>query len=234
MLAHEEVRVNLVLRRNGEVQHGVLETVLGLSLRILVDGSGVTQSPVVIGIIGQGLSEVRLSFKVIVAVREPAPSCLVVTIAVRAHKRALDISKECRRRRGSLVVALRCSVVAEVTGLVSKRDVESHTQVAHKRDVGIEAHVQAVHIVVLQGTLCRCVAYRQVVVGHSVATLNVDAVVLRNGRMVDVIRPIGVLVILVVIVVVLILNEELELTVGRVGSLQHLRSIAAVLTCVHD
>ena len=64
------------------------------------------------------------------------------------------------------------------------------------------------------------IAYRQVVVGHIITTLHVNAVVLGQGRMVDKVFPIGILVVLGVIIVVRILVEELELANGCVGGLQ--------------
>ena len=128
MLAHEEVACNLQFRRHREVQHRCLETVLGISLSILVDSCGVAQLPVVVVVVGQGLAQVRLRVDVEVLLRETAGTRLVVTIAVSTHEGALHVSQERRSDRRTLVITLGRTVVTDVACLVSKRSIEANRQ----------------------------------------------------------------------------------------------------------
>ena len=58
MLREGEVTGEAELRGDRQVQHGVLQAVLVLTVAILVDGCGVTQLPVVVLVVGQRLGEV--------------------------------------------------------------------------------------------------------------------------------------------------------------------------------
>ena len=168
------------------------------------------------------------------AVGEASPTRLVVTVAVSTHEGTLHVCQESGRRRCTLIVTSRCTIVADVAGLVRERSVEAYRQGLRQRDVSIEADVQAVHVIVLQRALCCRVTHRQVVVGHSVTTLDVDTVVLSHGCMVDKVLPVRILVVLVVVVIVLVFLQELERADGCVGGLQQLRCIAAVLVGIHN
>ena len=161
-----------------------------------------------------------------------------MTIAVGAQEGALHIGQERRSNRSTLVVGLRSAIITDVTCLVGKRSIEAHLQLLGQVNIGIEANVQAIHVIVFHRTLSRSITYREVVVSHFVTTLNVDAVVLGHRRAIDIILPVSVLVVLVIIVVLLallveLIFQELELTERGVGRFQHFRSIAAVLACVH-
>src|SRR5574344_1518326 len=111
VLTCEKVRCDLVLWRNGQIQHRVLEAVLVVSLAVLIDGSRVTYLPVVTIIVSQCLAQVRFLFNVIVNVREASVPCLIMAITVSAHKRALHVSQERRRRRCALIIARRSTVI---------------------------------------------------------------------------------------------------------------------------
>ena len=172
-----------------------------------------------------GLVQVVLIVDVEVGVADQTAA----SVAVRTQHGALGIGKEGGGGRRALVVAGGCTVVAQVARLVGKRGVEAHVELACQLDVGVEAHVQTVHVVHLQRALGVAVAHGEVVVGHVVTTLHVDAVVLGDGRAVDMVLPVGVLVVLRVVVVVGILVEELEGTVRGVGGLQQLGGVAAIV-----
>ena len=228
MLRKGEVTGQTELWCHRQVEHRVLQTVLILSLAILVDSSRVTQLPVIILIVGQSLGQVRLLFNVKVTVGKTSH-----TIAVGAHERALDISQETRSGGCTFVIAGRGTVVTDATGDVTKRSIESDRETLTKRDVCVESDIQTSHIIVLQCALLINVTYREVVVSHSVTAFYIDTIVLGHGRVVYKVLPIGILVVLSVIIVVWVLFQELERTVAGVGCLQHFRGIASVLFCIH-
>ena len=156
------------------------------------------------------------------------------TVAVRAHKRALDIRKEAWSRWRAFVIAEGGTIVTDVTGDVAKRCVEADGETLTERDVRIESDVQTTHVIVLQCTLLVDIAYGEVIVGHSVTAFHIDTIVLGHGRVVHQVLPVGILVVLGVIIVGRILVEELKRTVAGVGGLQHLRGIASVLLSIHN
>ncbi len=220
--------VELELRRDAEVDHGVLEAVLVFGLTILQDGHRVGQLPVVILHMGQRLAEVVLVGDVEEGVADRA-----ARISVGREHGALHISQE--RGRGGCAVGVvgRRTVVAEVARLVGKACVEAHTELARELDVGVEADVQTAGAIVLQRALVVGIAQRQVVVGHVVTALHVDAVVLRDGRAVDLVLPVGVVVILGIIIIGGILVEELEVGDGCARCAEEVGGIALELACIH-
>ena len=233
VLADGESAVDLVLRRDGEVEHGVLKAVLVLALRVFQDGCGVAQSPVVVVVAGHDLVEIALACDVELRVGEAAGAGLVVTVAVGAHEGRLDVGQERGVAGRAFFVARGSTIAAQVARDIAERGVEADIELLRQRDVGVETHVEAAHAVLLHRALRIAVAHRQVVVGHVVTTLDIDAIVLRDGGVVDVVLPVGVLVILVVIEIGGILVEELELADGGVGGVEHLGDVAAILPGIH-
>ena len=158
---------------------------------------------------------------------------LSTAIAIGAEERTLDVCQEARCRRCALIIRLRRTVITDITRAVGKRSVEAYAESRCQRDVGIETDVQAIHIVEFQRALLSDIAHREVVAGHGVATLDIDAVVLGHGGVIDQVLPVGVLMVLVIIIVVGILIEEAECTVRGVCRLEQLRGIATILVGIH-
>ena len=227
VLLQAEAGAEVEAGRHGNVEHGVLETVLVLGIAIGIEGVGVAQ-PVVVGlVVVQGLIEIALVVHVEVVAQT------ATGVGVGAEEGALGIGQERGRRDGAVAIGGGRAVVAQVAAQVRERGVEAGVELLREVDVGVEANVQPVHRVVVERALGVGIAQRQVVVGHVVATLHVDAVVLGEGRAVDLLLPVGLVVVLAVVIVVGILVQELEVAHRGVGGLQHFRGIAAILLGAH-
>ena len=161
-----------------------------------------------------------------------------IIVCIGIEERRLDQAKERRRRDRTSGKVLGCTVVEHVAIDLGVRHIETRGKVAHHIDVGVETYVQAVKAILACRTLSIGIAEREVIHTHVVTTLHVDVVVLGQRGMIDLLRPVSVVVVLHVVILRRILNEELErLRVGIVLNIristQHLRSIDAILVSIH-
>ena len=160
---------------------------------------------------GKGLLEVILIGDV-----EERIAHLTASISIRREHGALHVGQEGGRRGCSVSVVGGRTIVAQVACLVGKAGIEAYAKSLGELDVGVEADVQTAGTVVLQRTLIIDITQREVVVGHIVTTLHIDVIVLREGCAVNVVLPIGIVVILGIVIIRRILVEKLE--VGDGGS----------------
>ena len=228
MLAHKEMLVKLELRRNSQVDHGILPTVFVFSISILIDGVWITQLIIIVGIFCQGLVQIGLVADVEIAVAQHA-----IGIGVWTQHRTLDISQERRSGRSTLVIALRCAIVADIAGLVGKRGIKCHAKLISQSNICIESDVQAVLVVKLQWSLIGHIAQAQIVVCHIITTLYIDIIVLGEGITIHPILPVGIVMILRIIIIGRVLVEELEVGNLGAGGGQQIRSIALILRRIH-
>ena len=100
-------------------------------------------------------------------------------------------------------------------------------------DVGIESHIDTVHVIVFQRTLLLDETNREVIHGDIVTTLDADGVVLVEGIAIDLFFPVGVVVILLIIVIARVLIQETEIAHAGACTFQQLRGIASILVGIH-
>ena len=161
-----------------------------------------------------------------------------IIICVGVEERRLDECQEGGRRDGACGEVLRSTIVEDVAVDLGKRHIEACGELVDDIDVGVETHVQTVEAVFLSRALSIGIAQREIVHTDVVTTLHVDVVILVQRRAVDLLLPVGVVVILGVVILRLIIDEELEYQrVGvvvdvRIGA-QHLSGIEAVLAGIH-
>ena len=86
--------------------------------------------------------------------------------------------------------------------------------------------------------LCVGVTKREVIHTNVITTLHVDGVVLRHGSVINLLRPVGVVVVHIIIVALGIIDQEADVIGShlaadvRIGT-EHLRGIQAILRSVH-
>jgi len=226
-----EVVGKLPLRHhvNGEV--GVLGLVLVVAGAILQDGEGVGQR-LVAQRVGRSLAAGQ---DVVVAAEQAGKLANGGVILVGSHQRRLDEGQGRGRRDGTGREVGGEAIVVHITISTRDGDVETGGEVPQDLDVGVETHVHAVEAALLQRVLRVDIAHGEVVHAHIVATLHVDAVVLRQRVAIDLVGPVGVVVVGVVVVAVGIVVEEVEvLILLDVGNgAQQLGSIGAILRGIH-
>ena len=151
-------------------------------------------------------------------------------------ERCLDKRKQRGRRDGCHREILGCAVVEHVAVDLRIGHVEARRELVDDIDVCVEAHVQAIEVVFASCALRVGVAEREVVHTHVVATLHIDAVVLRDSRVIDFLRPVGVVVVFPVVVFARIVVEELKvfLIIANLGmGSEHFRGVESVLRSGH-
>ncbi len=165
-------------------------------------------------------------------------SVLVRIVRVGTDKRCLDKSKHVGRSDVARGVVLSPAVVAEVVGVAGVREVDARNEVLEQVNVGIETDVQTVEVVAACRSVALGVAEREVVHGDFVTTVYAHLVVLRKRIVVEVLLPVGLVVVEIIVEAIGVVVEEVDglragvaLAVG--DGTDEFREVIAVLVGVH-
>ena len=135
-------------------------------------------------------------------------SLVTEEVSVGINKRRLDKSQYVGRSDVLARIARCPSVVAEVIGVAHISHVQSCCEAVEEIDVGVEADVQTIEIILLCCSFALAVTQREVVHCYLITTLHVHAVVLRKGSLIEWFLPVGLVVIESVEEAVLVFIEE--------------------------
>ena len=191
MLADGEMLVELVFRHDGEHDETVALRVTVLSFTMLKDGRGV----------GQAATSLEHSLKIVVGLGKIVAQLAMLVVGIRRKEGRLGEREEARRGDDTRKGGERSTVVAQSAVDIAIGGIEPHVETFGHLDVGVESHVEPRIVVLHKGALAKCISHREVITGDIVTTLYVDAIVLGEGIVVDLLRPVGLVVILVVIVI---------------------------------
>ena len=111
-------------------------------------------------------------------------------------------------------------------------DIKLRAQIIKNADVSVETNVHSVEVILSGSILCIQVTERKVIHTHIITTLYVDAVVLCHSIVINLVRPVCIIMIYIIIVAIGIVIEEAEvylLLLNAVNCTNHLSSIAAIL-----
>ena len=230
VLTQGEVAVELVARRNAEADHTVTGLVAVLAVAELQDAQGVGQAHGVgkqLAVVLKHLAHIGIGIGQIVAL------VAVDVEGVGSEEGRLDQREEAGRRDGTYRQVLFRTVVAQVAVDVAIGSVEAHAEVADDLDVAVQSHVEAREVVATQRSIAQGVAHREVVVGYIVTTLHVDAVVGDEGVVIDLVRPVGIIMIGIIIIIGGIAVDEFQVLHVAGKSREHLGSIEAIVLGTH-
>ena len=135
-------------------------------------------------------------------------SLVTEEVSVGINKRRLDKPQYVGRRNVFARIAGCPSVVAEVIGVAHIGHVQSCGEAVEEIDVGVEADVQTIEIILLCSSFALAVTQREVVHCYLITTLHVHAVVLRKGSLIEWLLPVGLVVIEIIEEAILIFVEE--------------------------
>ena len=209
-------------RGNGDVEGAGLLTVLVARLAVGVDGYGVGPRAVE-----------RQPFGKVVGILDERRQLPLLVVAVGMEEGALDESEEAWSEDGAGGEVLGGTVVAQVAPRLAVGYIEARTEAVGEPYIGIEAQPQAVEVVAPEGALRIHIAQREAVVGHLVASLHADVVLLRQRLAVQVVVPARFVVVLLIEIVVGIVLEELERRLARGRAPNQFRGIEAEGAGVH-
>ena len=183
--------------------------------------------------VSQGCLGTEHLVEIVVGIGDEARYFTIGGEVVRTHEWRLDES-ECVGCSNSGGVELRLhTCITKVAGDVGVHGIETGGEPTVEHDVGIESDVEAIHVVLAEGSSSIGVTYGEVVVCHVVTTLDVEAIVLSKCLFVGDVLPIRIVMIHIIIIIVWIGVEELELVELGSRGLKHLGCISAILGCVH-
>ena len=204
--------VDVPLRANGERDGAVTEVVTVVAITIAKNGNWVGKRSA-IAVVGEYVVQIIVGLSNVVR---------HVSLCIESEwreERSLDEAEERWRRDDSVGDVVLDSIVAHVAGDIAVAGIETNGCLARKTDVSVEAHVKTRVVGILERSVSEGIAYGEVVVCHVVTTLHVDAVVLSERLVIDLLAPVGVVMELSVIVVIRVGVEELErVGLGSCGS----------------
>ena len=125
MLAHRQVAVELILRRDGEVDQTVTKRVTVLAITILEDADRV----------GQTTTALELTFKIVISLSQIMTTVTIEVVGIGRKERRLSQRQETRRGNNGAQRIGRSTIVAQVTVHITVRSVEAHAQVLGNVDV---------------------------------------------------------------------------------------------------
>ena len=230
VLAQSEVAVELEARRDAEADHAVAGLVAVLAVAELQDAQGVGQAHGVgkqLAVVLEHLAHVCIGIGQVVAL------VAVDVEGVGSEEGRLDQREESGCRDGADRQVLLRAVVAQVAVDVAIGSVEAHAELADDLDVAVQSHVEAREVVATQRSIAQGVAHREVVVGHVVTTLHVDAVVGHEGVVINLVRPVGIIMIGVVIIVGGIAVDKLQVLHVGGETREHLGGVEPVVLGTH-
>ena len=209
------------------IKECILGTVLVVAIGIVKDSRGVSQR----------VLAAQLREDIVVVGVERRGHAVVVAL-IGSHDRRLDQSQGDGRYHRACREVLGHAIVEQVVVGARDRDVELGLEVPQDVDVGIETHVHSLERVLACRIVGIDIAYGEVVHTDIIATLHIDVVVLGDGSVIDLLAPVGIVVILVNLVpqTLGVGVQEMEVDVflnDAVDGAQHLGSIAAILAGVH-
>ena len=100
-------------------------------------------------------------------------------------------------------------------------------------DIGVQSHVETREVVTALCSLAKRVAHREVIVSHLITTLHIDTVVRHKGITVNLLCPVGIIMIGLIIIIAGIGIDKLHALYIRGESAQQLSCIEAIVLCTH-
>ena len=243
-VAHGQVLVDGIAGIHVDGKLGLLLIVLVVTIAILENPEGVDETRVTegvgkaIGVVAVGVVLTRVDIVGMAQLKLPVVVHHVVCIG--ADEGRLNEAQHIGSRDVASAVVLGPTIVAKVVGIANIGDVHARNKVLEQVDVGIEADVESVEVVLLGRGIALAVAEGEVVHSHIVTTFYADLVVLGESIAIEVFLPVGVLVVHIVVEVAGVLVHErrqrcggLEVINGLGRGTDELSHIVAILVGIH-